>query len=863
MNKSIRKKLIIFIVPFVILIMIVGSTYRVYNSKKIIQQELYQKILSEQDKRSSAIERTISKIKGTADTFASGIKNTQGYLDLHTYNVILRETLANNSTIQSYGIWFEPYTFDPNEKYVSTFVENVKGTLSTNEYYNSAEFDYLNIDIYKRCKETNESFFAETYYDQFSDSYSIIYVTPINDVDGNFVGCITASFSINELNRYISESSNESVNFYIVNNAGYYIADLDLELLDSHANILDDDSRFKENASTILDTETGTFTYNRDGEKYYVYYTAVSDFKWKFIYEVPDSLVNAHVHQIVILNSVLFVLTVVSIVLLIFFFSSKFVHTPFRLLLKEFKNISNNNFESDITERLLETDTEFSDVGKALLEMKENLTNYQNTLLTKNKLLEENEKALKETVTYVNAVISALPVMMFVFDREGYCTECHGAVSFNNRTNSFFTGKHCYEVLGETNKENKDVTTFLELIKTIDYSDGIVRIELPIFIDGRHEFFEHTLTLCRDNEIISLCRRTTDNVNYLEHMKYLSSYDELTGVFNNRHFADMLKSYNLARSIPISVVVLDVNGFKSLNDDFGQRSCDNLLIKLAQALNEINLPNKIVARIAGDEFAVVLPNTTKKDAEDLFEEINDDCLTKKVYKIPFSISFGVDTANTESDNLLSISKTAEELLYKQKIYTSSGQKDNTIELINSTLLAKNRREQLHSNRVSELCGEMASILGWSKLEQNKIKTAGLLHDIGKIGISDAILNKPGKLNEGEFSELSSHPEIGYRILQSSKNMNELSEYVYSHHEKWDGTGYPRRLKGEEIVIEARIIAIVDAYDAITSSRSYREGQTKEFAIAELIRCKNTQFDPELVDIFIEKVLLENLEDYKI
>ncbi len=863
MRKSIRKKFIIFILPFVLLVLISGTLFRMYNSKKIIQQEIYQKVLSEQDKRSSTIEKTISKIKGTADTFASGIKNTLGLLDPYAYNEILSETLANNSTILSYGVWFEPYAIDPNQKYLRAYVENKDGTISTNDYYNSDEFDYLNLDIYQRCKETEESFFAEAYYDKFSDMYSIIYVTPIHNAQGDYIGCVTASFGVNELNKYISESLAESINFYIVNNSGYYIADLDLDLLNSHANITDNDSEFKEIASTILDQESGLLNYTIDNEKYYVYFSTVSDFKWKFIYTVPDSLVNQHLHEIVILNAVLFVLTLVAILALIYYFSSRFVHSPFKLLLKEFDNISKNNFNSDITQQLVKTDTEFSEVGKALDEMKGCLTDYQNTLLDKNKQLKENEKALKETVTYVNAVISALPVMMFVFDRNGNCIDCHGSICFNGRTNSSYIGKNCYDFLGDINRDNKDLAKFLDIINTIDYSDGIVRIELPIFIDGKHEFFEHTLTLCRDNEVISLCRRTTDNVNYLEHMKYLSSYDELTGVFNSRNYNELLKNYKLGRNIPVSVIVLDVNGFKAINDSFGHRSGDKLLIKLAQVLTDIEIPNKIVARIAGDEFAVILPNTTKNVAENIFEELNFDCVEKKVYKISFSISFGVGEANAETDNLVSINKLAEELLYKQKIYTSSGQKDNTIELINSTLLAKNKREQLHSNRVSELCVEMAIALGWSKLDQNKIKTAGLLHDIGKIGISDSILNKPGKLNEEEYLELRNHPEIAYHILQSSPNTKELSEFAYSHHEKWDGTGYPRQLKGTEIIIEARIIAIVDAYDAITSSRSYREGQSKEAAIAELIQCKHTQFDPDLVDLFIEKVLHEKLEDYEI
>ncbi len=862
MSKSIRKKLIIHILPIILIILFWGCALSVLNSKKLFKQEMYQTLLLEQDKRAVDIESKISKIKGSVDTFANNIKNTYTHLNIDIYTKILTDTVSNNSNYKSYGIWFEPYTINSNQKYAHAYVENFNGEIALNDFYSSENFDYLNNDLYKRCKETNSSFFDDAYYDVDSNSYYIIYVTPIKDENGNFLGCVSVAFNNNDLNKYVAESFNDSINFYILNNSGFYLAHSDSELVSSRTNLLDTNNSYGENVQSILNTDTGIFSYKQNNEKYYVYYTTVSEFQWKFVYEIPESLVNKPLINIILVNIFIFIVTLSAIIGLIFFFSGKFVNKPFKLLLDEFKNISNNNFDSEITEQLLNTDTEFCEVGEALIDMKLNLNDYQNALVSKNQLLLDNEKILTETVNYVNAIISALPVMMFVLDRDGYCLECHGIDSFTNMPPSFYAGKHCFDFVGAENVDSQHLSDFLNIVNTIDYSDGIVRIELPLLINDNLEFFEHTLVLCRDNEVISLCRRTTDDVNYMENMKYLSSYDELTGVYNTRYFNDILKNYKTQVELPISIVALDVNGLKSINDTYGHRAGDRLLIKLTNALSNINIPNKVIARIAGDKFAVLLPNTSKTDAENIFENINSKCASHKVYKIPFSISFGVDTAKSSNDHLLDVNKSAEEFLYKQKLYSSSSQKDNTIELINSTLLAKNQREQLHSNRVSALCVEMAKALGWSTLDQNKIRTAGLLHDIGKIGISDALLNKPGALNDNEYKEMCTHPEIGYRILQSSSNMKELSEYAYSHHEKWDGTGYPRQLKGTEIVIEARIISIVDTYDAMTRPRSYRDALPKQVAISELIKCKNTQFDPELVDIFVEKVLHENLEDYQ-
>ncbi len=169
-------------------------------------------------------------------------------------------------------------------------------------------------------------------------------------------------------------------------------------------------------------------------------------------------------------------------------------------------------------------------------------------------------------------------------------------------------------------------------------------------------------------------------------------------------------------------------------------------------------------------------------------------------------------------------------------------------------MKKNKREEEHSHRVSMLCQDMGHALGLTEGDTEELKTIGLLHDIGKIAIEENILNKREELTEDEWQEIKRHPEIGYRILNTVNDMLEIAEYVLYHHERWDGKGYPKGLKGEEIPLQSRIITIADAYDAMTSQRSYRNALQEETAIEELKINSGTQFDPELVRIFIEKVL---------
>ncbi len=172
-----------------------------------------------------------------------------------------------------------------------------------------------------------------------------------------------------------------------------------------------------------------------------------------------------------------------------------------------------------------------------------------------------------------------------------------------------------------------------------------------------------------------------------------------------------------------------------------------------------------------------------------------------------------------------------------------------------TLQEKNPREEAHSKRVSMICQSLGKKLKMSSNDLRLLDAISALHDIGKITIDERILNKPGKLDKEEWEIIKKHPEVGYRILSTSQEYAVVAEDILSHHERYDGTGYPRGLKGEEIPIRARIIALADAYDAMTSHRPYRGALTHQQAIMEIKRCSKTQFDPEIVKAFLE--LYEN------
>ena len=352
----------------------------------------------------------------------------------------------------------------------------------------------------------------------------------------------------------------------------------------------------------------------------------------------------------------------------------------------------------------------------------------------------------------------------------------------------------------------------------------------------------------------SLCRDISERKQMEEKLQYLSFHDHLTGLYNRRFFEQEWNRMKYNNYMPLTITLADINGLKLINDSFGHVVGDDYIVKIAQILKKSYRKEDVVCRLAGDEFVILSPRTNERKAEELVRNFNELAKTEKVNAMDLSISIGYSTQLCQEEDSLEVYKKAEDYMYKKKLFDSPSMRGKTINTIITTLHEKNPREELHSRRVSELCEGMGRVLEFPEDKIRELKMVGLLHDIGKIAVEEGILNKPGKLTKEEWEEIKKHPEIGYRILSTVNDLSEMAEYVLAHHERWDGKGYPKGLKAEEIPIESRIIAIADTYDAIVSERSYRSALSKEFAISELIKNAGTQFSEELVSIFVEKVI---------
>lgn len=357
--------------------------------------------------------------------------------------------------------------------------------------------------------------------------------------------------------------------------------------------------------------------------------------------------------------------------------------------------------------------------------------------------------------------------------------------------------------------------------------------------------------------VVLVFRDITEEKKRLDEIEYLSRHDSLTGLYNRRFFEDTLAKLDVPENLPLTILVSDINGFKLINDAFGHLTGDKLLKMAADAVRRGCYPHRNVIRWGGDEFIVILPKTCANETLNVMQRVREEFAKVKIKSLQLSLSLGSETKIYPGQDIMEILKTAEANMYRDKLQDGQSMIGKAINIIHGTLIAKSPREAQHSKRVADISKKIAIALGLPEAQVSEIETAGLVHDIGKIAIPENILDKPGELTDQEWQEIRRHPEVGYRILSSSNDMAEIAMYVLSHHERYDGRGYPTGLKGENIPLQARILAVADSFDAMTSARSYRAALPVEYAIEELKKNAGTQFDPEIVHCFIEMVDVVN------
>ncbi len=440
-------------------------------------------------------------------------------------------------------------------------------------------------------------------------------------------------------------------------------------------------------------------------------------------------------------------------------------------------------------------------------------------------------------------------------------TDLNGNIVMVNRMAEKLTGWTYEESLGmpvkdvfnvvKSKPENNSLEQVLGTGKIINREKKHVLISK----NGTKSTVSTSIAPIKDNSgrvmgVVFVFRDITREEKQQERILFLSYHDKLTGLHNRTYFETKLEQMDKAGLYPLSIIIGDVNGLKLTNDVFGHLEGDKLLKTISVIIKDNCSDEFVTARWGGDEFAVIMPSTGYKKAVSVCQDIKKACNGCKNSPIPPSIALGAATKTDSSSGIYTILKEAEDNMYKTKLLESKSARSSIISSLEKTLIERSYETEEHAHRLKELSEKMGEALSLSQNEKAELNLLSILHDIGKIGIPDNILLKPGKLNAAEWIEMKKHCEIGFRIAQASYELTHLAEFILCHHERWDGKGYPQGLKETEIPLLSRILAILDSYDAMTHKRPYRKPVSHAEAIKEIKKCSGSQFDPHIADVFI-------------
>lgn len=468
--------------------------------------------------------------------------------------------------------------------------------------------------------------------------------------------------------------------------------------------------------------------------------------------------------------------------------------------------------------------------------------------------LESSARRIKENELRNRAMVEAIPDMLFHYNQEGVyldaevkgCSSVAQHLRKKIRDNGLI-GQRIIEIM-----PIEYAKKLMAAIEKVVLTGEMQLIEYDLLIGKEPVYFEERLVLSGDDEVMSIVRDVTEQKKSEARLEYLSFHDGLTGVYNRNYFENELKRLSESKKHPICIISIDINGLKLINDALGHVAGDRLLTAAAMILRQSIREKDLVARVGGDEFVIILPKTDKPNGQRIVERIR---LRIKKHNnefpyLPLSLSLGLTVTDKKNKSLIDTYKQADDLMYREKLEKGIAVKDDMIKSLVSSLNKKNYNNTSHK-RLSELCSLMGKKINLPTEQLTRLTLLSEAKDLGKVCIADEILHKrEADLTEEEKMIIKEHPTRGYRIALSSTVFAKVADLILKHQERWDGSGFPLGLRGEEIPLECRILAIADAFVDMTSKKPNKDAFGVNEAIQKIESGSGSAFDPKLVTIFL-------------
>jgi len=713
---------------------------------------------------------------------------------------------------------------------------------------------------YKAAAEAGDTVFSPIYKHFVMDDMTFSVASPVYNSSGELLGVLGTHMLLSGIGDYLEMIVQDikGYAFIIEKDSGQLIAN---SLKMDNFTVLDGQLiRY-----TLADIDNPLFQslyaqYGRDGGSQFLFKGGDEDFfvnteeyhksglDWVIISLVPESLLTTEIFRNINLT-IIFVVACFLLSLAAYFEINRSLFEPMGSLLRVSEIIVSGNLSERVP---ITRNDEIGKISAAFNKLADKLSNLINGLEESVKIRTEELELSKD---HLRQILDSTAEAIYGMDVEGNCTFCNASCIriLRYRSTEDLLGKNMHIQLCHSNSDGTPVPIDeCSILTAVTRGEGCHSdSELFRKADGTAFHVEyHAYPQIKNGKVVGAVITFTDisdRKRREEEIRYLSCHDTLTGLFNRRCFEENRGKIDIPENLPLSIIFGDINGLKMTNDIFGHAAGDALIKKSSEILRQSCGENDVIARVGGDEFIILMPRTDSETAEKVLASIKSGFSAASVSSIKRSISLGSDTKKRADQSFEEIMSNAENAMYKDKTINRKSNNNDMINMIIETLHLKSISERRHSIVVSELCADIGAALNLPEPTINKLKRAGYLHDIGKI-VLDYSVGKESASAE-DLEKTQQHPVTGYRILNLFDDTLDLAEDVYSHHERWDGTGYPRGLKGEDIPLLSRIISVAEVYERLSARGDSPLQERKEAALQVIKENSGKMFDPEIAELF--------------